>query len=270
MLYNTNMASHTKQEPLPATGRILDAAMRLAERRGATFGMDELAALVGVSRATLYRAVFSKDKLLKRLADERGLKLALPKKDSRERVLNAAAAVFERRGLEGATVEDIANQAGVSAVTVYRRFKSKNGLLKALLEERSPRRAARALPLGSGRDLESDLTEFAIMALASVSANAGLLHIALGASPDRWRVLRRLRDEPRGTTAALRNFFAEQIRLGRLPQQDPQRLAVAFTGLGLTFGYIAPRFQDLPLEDLAATGRFMARLFLNGVMATGT
>jgi hypothetical protein len=92
----------------------------------------------------------------------------------------------------------------------------------------------------------------------------------MGASPDRWRVLQRLRDGPRGTTAALRRYFARQIRLGRLPRQDPQRLAVAFTGLGLAFAYIAPRFQNLPLNDLARTGRFVARLFLKGAMATGT
>ena len=269
MLYNTNIMSHVKHNHPSPADRFLDVATRLAKHRGITFGMDELAALAGVSRATLYRAVSSKAELLKRLADERGLKLASPEGNTRERVLSAAATVFERIGLDGARLEDVAAQAGVSAMTIYRIFKSKNGLLKALVEEHGPRKAARALALGSGSDMEKDLTEFAVMALASVSANAGLLHITLGASPDRWRALKRLRDAPRGTTAALRNFFAEQIKRGRLRKQDPQRLAAAFTGLVLTFGYIAPRFQGLPLKDLAETGRFVARLFLKGVTATG-
>jgi AcrR family transcriptional regulator len=250
---------------VPECDGILDAAQRLFKRLGAAFSMDALAEAAGVSRATLYRAVTSKRKLLHRLAHERGLPVTLPEQDTRQRLLDAAAVVFERLGLEGATVEDVAAQAGVSAVTVYRRFRSKRGLVRAFIEARSPQRAARELTLRDGQSLEDALLEFAVSALAALSANAGLFHLVLGASATRWRVLQRLRDQPRGTTAALRAFFVEQIRLGRLPKQDPQRLAVTFTGLLLTFGYIAPRFQDLPLTDLAQTGRFVTRVFLNGV-----
>lgn len=258
-----------ENEMMQENDKVLDAAMQLVERCGADFSMDELAGIAGVSRTTLYRAVASKENLLKLLASERGVELVSAGNNTRERVLEAAKEVFGRHGLEAATMEDVACHAGVSAMTVYRLFRTKEGLLTALLEERSPRRVARALKLRKGQSLEECLAAFATETLISLRDNAGLLHIVLSASPERWHMLKRLRDAPRGSTAALRNFFSEQMKQGRLAEQDPQRLAVAFSGLLLTYAYIAPRFQGVPLEDAKETGRFVAELFLDGAATIG-
>jgi AcrR family transcriptional regulator len=50
---------------------------------------------------------------------------------NRERILAAAAEVFAERGLE-ATLDDIADRAGVGVGTVYRRFANKEALVEAL------------------------------------------------------------------------------------------------------------------------------------------
>ncbi len=52
---------------------------------------------------------------------------------TRERVLDAAATLFEERGFEGASVAAIAEQAGVSEETVYARFGNKRTLLGELV-----------------------------------------------------------------------------------------------------------------------------------------
>ncbi|MDO9599042.1 MAG: TetR/AcrR family transcriptional regulator [Azoarcus sp.] len=54
-----------------------------------------------------------------------------------ERVIQAAGACVERLGLEGATVEDIANEAGISRATLYRKFGSKEGILNALIGQQA-------------------------------------------------------------------------------------------------------------------------------------
>src|SRR6201996_9384852 len=53
---------------------------------------------------------------------------------TRERLLDAAAQTFSRDGLRGATTREIAREAGVNEVTLFRHFKSKQQLLRAVLE----------------------------------------------------------------------------------------------------------------------------------------
>jgi AcrR family transcriptional regulator len=52
---------------------------------------------------------------------------------ARERLIQAAMAVFAREGLHKATTRAIAEEAGVSEVTLFRHFKSKDGLLAAVI-----------------------------------------------------------------------------------------------------------------------------------------
>lgn len=54
---------------------------------------------------------------------------------SRRRLLRAAAEVVAERGVDGARVSDIAARAGMSVGNVYRRFESKEVLIRALEEE---------------------------------------------------------------------------------------------------------------------------------------
>ena len=53
---------------------------------------------------------------------------------TRASVLSAAKALFARRGIDAVTIAELAAKAGVSASTVYALFKSKEGVLLALVE----------------------------------------------------------------------------------------------------------------------------------------
>lgn len=53
---------------------------------------------------------------------------------SRTSVLDAARGLFVRRGIDAVTIAEIARKGGVSAPTVYAHFKSKEGILRALLK----------------------------------------------------------------------------------------------------------------------------------------
>lgn len=53
--------------------------------------------------------------------------------DTKARVLNAAKTLFMRHGIDGVTIARIAKKAGVSDPTVYALYKSKEGLLRALM-----------------------------------------------------------------------------------------------------------------------------------------
>ena len=55
---------------------------------------------------------------------------------TRTKLLDAAAAVFARKGFNGASLDDVADEAGLTKGAVYSNFASKDDLISALLEER--------------------------------------------------------------------------------------------------------------------------------------
>jgi AcrR family transcriptional regulator len=56
---------------------------------------------------------------------------------ARERVFDAAADLFYRKGIQAVGVDAIVKQAGVAKISMYRSFPSKDDLVVAYLEERS-------------------------------------------------------------------------------------------------------------------------------------
>jgi AcrR family transcriptional regulator len=60
---------------------------------------------------------------------------SLRKQATRTRLLEAAARVYAREGFAGATLDDVAREAGLTKGALYGHFGSKNNLLVALIEE---------------------------------------------------------------------------------------------------------------------------------------
>jgi TetR/AcrR family transcriptional regulator, mexJK operon transcriptional repressor len=76
----------------------------------------------------------------------------------RERLLDAAKAVFMREGFGAARVEEIASLAGVSKTTVYRQFGTKEELFRAIVwQGMADLRGKIAQTLDPGRDFSSNL-----------------------------------------------------------------------------------------------------------------
>ena len=59
---------------------------------------------------------------------------ALPRAERRAQLLTAAATAFVRGGFDGTSMEDVAEQAGVTRLIVYRIFATKEDLYRAVLE----------------------------------------------------------------------------------------------------------------------------------------
>lgn len=55
--------------------------------------------------------------------------------DTRRRILDAAKALFGRKGIDAVTIAEIGRKAKVAASTVYAIYKSKDGLLRGLMEQ---------------------------------------------------------------------------------------------------------------------------------------
>jgi AcrR family transcriptional regulator len=100
---------------------------------------------------------------------------------ARQLLLNAAARVFARDGLEGATTRAISREAGVNEVTLFRQFGTKEHLIEAVVGSAfgtggpAPRRRPRG-----ARSLRADLASFARSYEALLVANLPLIRTMIG------------------------------------------------------------------------------------------
>lgn len=62
--------------------------------------------------------------------------------DRREQILDAATRAFARTGYAATSLDDIADEAAITRVILYRHFDSKNAMYRAVLERASERLAA--------------------------------------------------------------------------------------------------------------------------------
>lgn len=73
------------------------------------------------------------------------------------RILDAALVQFEKQGFKKTTIEDIARQASVDRVTVYRRIGSRDDVVKAVTAREVQRVVAEIVELSGGFDTADEL-----------------------------------------------------------------------------------------------------------------
>jgi AcrR family transcriptional regulator len=103
---------------------------------------------------------------------------------TRQRLLDAAARVFAREGLTGATTRAIADEAGVNEVTLFRHFQSKDRLIAAVIGENfGPQSAGAQLEIPPVTDdLRADLTALARCYAKHLSDHLPLVRTMIGES----------------------------------------------------------------------------------------
>lgn len=223
--------------------RILQAAQRLLRSHGPGFTMAQLAEAAGVSRATLYRRVPSREVLAQRLRAqgvEPGAELGDP---SRERILDATAALMNELGLRF-TLEQVAERAGLGLATVYRSFGDRDGLLRGFLSERSPRERLAAELEDLDAPLASTLRAFVGGLLRFAVHHPGLARIGLLGEGADAEELERLRKGGRSTIGRLVAYLEAQTERGALAPADPWLLASTLLGATLGVSLLAPRMTS--------------------------
>ena len=243
---------------------MLDAAERLYRDHGVGFTMDQLEVAAGASRATIYRRIGGKADLLDALAERRGEPVDTT--DTRTQILDAAGDVCARHGFAAATMDQIAERAGVGVATVYRTFGDKETLLSTFVEERTPRDAVRDVALHPSDDLRGDLQAIVGWSLPFFHEHRDIFRLLLLGSVAERQYLEHLRGSSGTTLDKLTAYFEAQQAAKRLgPSDDPRDLTLALVGLILSFTLIGPREFGTGLSDPDATAAFIVRVFLDGI-----
>ena len=148
---------------------------------------------------------------------------------TRQRVLDAAAELFERRGFDGASVAAIAEHAGVSEETVYARFKNKRSLLGELVSRAVRGKDPRPVPeqegpraLAASSNQREQLRIFAADMVLRLERAAPIVAIVSGASrsePELAELLDRLHAD-RGKNLRVLSAALELNGPLRLPEGE--------------------------------------------------
>ncbi|WP_280268818.1 TetR/AcrR family transcriptional regulator [Nocardia wallacei] len=136
------------------------------------------------------------------------------------RILDAALVQFEKLGLKKTTIEDVARQAGVDRVTVYRRVGSRDDLVQAVVSREVGAVLTEVAQLPDRHDDIADLVADIFVTVLTRWRSHALVHRMLTVEPD--RVITKLTTEGAttfamsvATTAAALERAAE---LGLLPE----------------------------------------------------
>ncbi|MFN7147635.1 MAG: TetR/AcrR family transcriptional regulator [Myxococcota bacterium] len=241
---------------------VLAAAERLRALGPDALTMDALAREAGVSRATLYRLVGSREQLLARLG-------AAEPADTRQRILDAAGALFGRVGLEAATIESVAREAGVGPATVYRQFGGKDGLVTAFATESAQRRRLLAAAEGPSDDVRADVSRVTRAIADTFVLEGDLMRVVLGEACRGGESLAALRQRPVRTTHAIAALLGHHMDAGRLRRADPTDAARSLFGMVFAHVFLNPLLEGSDPPDADTVVAAVVPLFLDGLAPTG-
>lgn len=163
---------------------------------------------------------------------------AHPLPATRQRLLEGAARVFARDGIAGSTTREIAREAGVNEVTLFRHFQTKDKLIAAVIGENFGAQAVQAqttvtVPTG---DLPADLAGHARRYEQLLGENLPLIRTMIGEVHHHGdhehqvfkAILRPLRD------ALVARLQTAQRRGDLEPGANPEMLADLFNAMIFT------------------------------------
>lgn len=146
---------------------------------------------------------------------------------NRRRILDAANEVFAEHGLE-ASLDQIAEHAGLGVGTVYRRFPDKDTLIDELFEERLAEFVEVAEECAAMRDPWIGLTTFIGRGSLLQGKNMGLRELLLGPGLNR-----KLVDRPRSLLQPLVGSMVERAKASGQLRPDYEVLDVPFAEIML-------------------------------------
>src|SRR5579872_3217161 len=98
---------------------------------------------------------------------------------TRERILRAARAVFERNGTRGTTTREVAERAGVNEATLFRHFGNKTALLEAMREWSLEQLGFDAALDSLTGEIETDLIQICTTLYERMMRNQAIIRISL-------------------------------------------------------------------------------------------
>ena len=189
--------------------------------------------------------------------------------DTRDKLIEAAEAVFAEKGYTGARINDIAERAGVSPASVYVRFKDKDGLFNAVMDRFRGQIGDVLDHFFNGPGLDGVDTETAIHATIMDNAhkmtrNAGIMRAILQRGLSEPEIMARYHRMRQTMNDHIATFIAK-----RHPAEDKEAVRARVTdAYDMIYGALISRIilqgdRSDPLEFATYLGELIAPHILN-------
>jgi AcrR family transcriptional regulator len=179
--------------------------------------------------------------------------------ETRERLLDGAARVFELKGYDGATVSLIAQEAGVTTGAIYAHYKSKAELLAAALQAHGERATASLFPPGRRSDAATVLATLGKRLATRDAHESALLVEALLAARRDPELADILGAALAGRESLMTGIVARAQESGELSDEVSAASAARFT-LMLGLGSAIAASLGLPSVDRAEWSALIQRV----------
>lgn len=173
------------------------------------------------------------------------------RKMRQERILLGALTVFKAKGLEGATMDEIANESGFGKATLYYYFKSKEEVFSAILKEGWEEIWHSLEPIIAEQD--SPRRTF-VNVLIKIAENAqsrpGLFEFlfnvpkAIKLDEQPWK------DYQLRLYTVLQELLEDGVRKGEFPKVQPQLMFKALGGLFMGLVFMGDRKKPVAYKEV--------------------
>ena len=170
------------------------------------------------------------------------------RKMRQDRILDGALTVFKNKGLDGATMDEIAIASGFGKATIYYYFKSKEEVLSAILEDGWKNIWQSLEPIIAEQDSPRKTFINVLIKIAEHAQNRPGLFEFLFNAPKAIKLDKQpWKDYQQSLYAVIQGLLEDGIKNGEFPKVNPQLMFKALGGLFMGLVFMGDR-QD-PVTD---------------------
>jgi AcrR family transcriptional regulator len=190
-------------------------------------------------------------------------------KDVDQRIQHAAVREFCRKGIAAATTRKIAQLAGVNEVTLFRRFRSKESILRtslAKLRDKGLQAIDSVFLNEQAEDLPTCLRSLGRSIMQLVRDEEESIFLLVSEGRRNPIVARSLTAIPQTMLERLVEYFEKQIKLGKMRNIDPKTAALTYISYPLFSGLTSGIPADILGADNEKTFDGFVDIFTRGIV----
>ena len=169
----------------------------------------------------------------------------------KERILSGALEVFKAKGLEGATMDEIASRAGFGKATLYYYFKSKEDVFSEILEDGWVKIWESLEPVIAGQGTPRQIFVNLLIRIAeNAQDRPGLFEFLFNAPKAIKMEHQPWKDYQDRLYGVIRGVLEDGIKAGEFPKIDPELMFKALGGLFMGLVFMGDRSQPVSDKDV--------------------